>query len=124
MSIRSTTTVLAALAAFSICGLAQSALAQTPNGDPDAVAIKVRYADLNLSNPAGAKTMLHRIHEAALEICGEPDRALAAKIQNQACMKATIDQAVASLNEPLVTALNSGQPAPTHPGVALAFRDH
>ena len=124
MSIRSTTTVLAALAAFGLCGVAQTAAAQTRVVDPDAVSIKVSYTDLNLSNPAGAKTLLHRIHEAATDICGEPDRDLAALIQNQACMKATIDRAVASLNDPMVTALNSGQPVPTHPGVALAFRDH
>lgn len=121
MSIRATTTtVLAALAAF---GLAQSAAAQTRHADPDAVAVKVSYADLNLSSPAGAKTLLHRVREAAKEICGEPDRDLTSVALNQACVKSMTDRAVVEINNPVVTALANGQSAPAHPGLALAYSD-
>ncbi|HEY2661660.1 MAG TPA: UrcA family protein [Caulobacteraceae bacterium] len=113
MSAKSILTAMTALAAVGFAGAAQPALAQDRATDPDAVSVNVAFADLNLSSHAGAKVLLQRIHQAAKQICGEPDRSLARRGEYVDCMKTTTDRAVASVNSPLVTAMYSGKPALT-----------
>jgi len=79
----------------------------------DTVSIKVSVADLDLTAEAGARIALGRIRTAANMICGpEPspvqiDRFTAYK----ACVKADVDAAVATLDRPLLTALNASHGA-------------
>ena len=76
----------------------------------DAGKITVNYKDLDLSREADAKTMLQRIKDAAERICdlrGTAD--LLTKSAREACVKDTVNDAVASLNSPLVAALNANQ---------------
>ncbi|HEV7689513.1 MAG TPA: UrcA family protein [Hyphomonadaceae bacterium] len=72
--------VIAALAASVLSG---PAYAQRP-----AEQVHVRYADLNLSTPAGARVLASRISLAARQICGErPTLGPKAVMQHRACMK-------------------------------------
>jgi len=106
----STKLTLTALAAFAALGLAASAHAAGSSNDPDAVSVKVSIGDLNLGSTIGAKTALQRIRHAAKDICGEaPDpRAIEMGRQYAGCMDDTVNRAVASLDNPTVTALNGG----------------
>jgi UrcA family protein len=106
-------TSFAAIAALAVLGFAASSHA-SPVGasDPNTMTVSVSVADLNLSSAAGAKIVLRRIHNAATTICGdEPDRRLTERFAlYQSCVKTTVDRTVASLDSPVVTAMNGGQP--------------
>ena len=70
----------------------------------------VSFADLNLDSPQGAKAMFARIKGAAQRVCREEAiDDLSAYHEWRACVHDATDKAVASLNAPMVTALNSGQ---------------
>jgi UrcA family protein len=100
---------LSALAAVLAIGLAAGAHA-APASDTDTVSVKVSIADLNMRSQAGAKVAFQRIHQAATSICGdEPNpSALGEVAQHRACMKSVVARGVASLDNPLVTAMNGG----------------
>jgi len=103
---------LAAVAALGCAGTSHAA-ATTGSSDPAAMSVSVSIADLNLASPAGAKAVLARIHTAARTICGdEPDIRMGERFAlYQSCVKTTVGRTVASLDAPLVTAMNGGQGA-------------
>jgi UrcA family protein len=102
------TATLAALAALSFAATAHAG----GSSDPTVTSVSVSVADLNLSSPAGAQVVLRRIHNAAETICGDkPDiRLIQRSALYQSCVKTAVDRTVASLDSPVVTALNDGQP--------------
>jgi len=73
-------------------------------------AVTVKYSDLNIASPEGAKTLYQRITKGAEQGCGEqPEfRDLAAHGVWRSCVKDAVDHAVQRLNAPMVTALNGG----------------
>jgi UrcA family protein len=88
------------------CGtaLADSARPTTLNPAP----ITVRYGDLNLANPEGARVLYRRISVAARNACG-PNFAQwypGVRAAWKECYKATVDQAVKQVNAPALTALH------------------
>src|ERR1700728_3220473 len=114
-------TAIVSLAAVAALGLAATAHADPAHTapamsgwcDPAAMSVRVSIADLNLASPAGAKAVLARIHTAARTICGdEPDIRMSERFAlYQSCLKTTVGRTVASLDAPLVTAMNGGQSA-------------
>ena len=71
----------------------------------------MRYSDLNLANPEGAKAMLTRIKHAARQVCEPaPESALEYPDWRNCVAKAT-DGAVSRLNAPMVTAAYTGKQA-------------
>ena len=108
-------TSFAAVAALSVLGFAattHASPASDASSDPATMSVNVSVADLNLASPVGARIVLQRIHNAAATICGsEPDIRLTERFAlYQSCVKTTVDKTVASLDSPLVTAMNGGQP--------------
>jgi UrcA family protein len=99
----------AALVAFGFTTSAYAAPANAVADDDSSFSVRIQVGDLDLLNALGAKAALGRIQFAAEDICGgRPDIRLPAELATyRACMKATVDQAVASLGNPLVAALNS-----------------
>lgn len=104
------TTAIAAVLATS----AGSAFASNA-ADSKTVNTIVRYSDLNLTNPEGAKAMLKRIKHAARQVCEPaPEDALEYPDWRNCVAKAT-DGAVSRLNAPMVTAAYTRKPAnPVH----------
>jgi UrcA family protein len=103
--------LLPALAGAGLAALATapgSARAQTAAPTVQSASVRISYADLNLSNPAGARKMMGRIHHAARAICGEPDsnNDLAGWAQQRACVEITVSDALRSLDNPTVTAFS------------------
>jgi UrcA family protein len=69
----------------------------------------VKYADLNLSSPAGVQALYGRIMSAARQVCQldtHTDLQLLGK--EQACMKQAIDDAVRKVNSPALADLRFG----------------
>ena len=101
-----TSTALAALLAATATAGARAA---QPN--PDVLTVRVPVADLNLASQQGAAVALRRIRRAAGSICG--GQPAAAELKRLAlydsCMRSTVSKAVASLDNPLVTAQYAGR---------------
>ena len=73
----------------------------------------VSFRDLNLSTPAGAATLYRRIKSAAESVCGYEETDFRAQISWRACVRRAVDDAVAKVNSPQLTALHTGRsPAP------------
>jgi UrcA family protein len=68
--------------------------------------VHVRYADLNVSSPAGAAVLYQRIRVAANQVCGTPDqRDLSRLEQAKACTDKAIANAVAAVGNDMLTDL-------------------
>lgn len=100
-------TTLAAVAALTVLGFGVAAHGET---EPNKLSVKVSVIDLNLNSEAGARVALRRIRNAANLICGdEPNaRVLNRSTLYHTCLRSTVDDAVASVRKPMLTAVNQG----------------
>ena len=97
-----------ALVALGFTTGAYAAPANAVADDDSSVSVRIQVGDLDLHSALGAKAALFRIQFAAEDICGgKPDIRFPTELAAyRTCMKATVDQTVASLGNPLVAALN------------------
>jgi UrcA family protein len=58
----------------------------------------VKYADLNLNNPAGVQTLYRRINAAARAVCGRNDALSIQRAKANECTEKAIDDAVTRVN--------------------------
>ena len=63
----------------------------------------VKFADLDLTRPAGAQTLYHRIQGAARTVCEVDDGADLDRAPYQQCVSAAIARAVVNIDAPLLT---------------------
>jgi len=103
---------------FIILGAAALALAvptlslAQPRED-QSVSVAVSYADLDLSRPHEARILLERVSRAALEACGASEASLPEykdAVRRSACYRENIEQAVAAIHAPTVSALYNEHP--------------
>jgi UrcA family protein len=88
-------------------------LSATPALATDPASVKVSYADLDLSTIAGAQTLYGRIRTAARSVCGYEGRGVTDQAFWNACFRGAIADAVAKVNNPLLTAVHTGRPVDT-----------
>ncbi|HEY2049693.1 MAG TPA: UrcA family protein [Caulobacteraceae bacterium] len=102
--------LFAAVAATAILGTASQSFAGPP---VETMSVPVRIADLDLGHADGARIALHRIANAANEICGgEPaNQDIQGRQAYVGCMKTTVHDSVARLDSPEVARLELGAPA-------------
>jgi UrcA family protein len=95
------------LAAAATLSCAAPVLAQTSDPVPS---VSVRYGDLNIGSPAGARSLLRRIEAAANMACGgAPDiRELDQWASFEACRGSAVARAVAAVDSPTLTAMAHG----------------
>jgi UrcA family protein len=86
-----------AAAAWLACVL----VAVSAHAGADARSETVKFADLNVGTPAGVEALYGRIHAAARRVCEAPAGELASI---RPCMTKAESQAVAKVNNPLLTA--------------------
>ena len=91
------------LVAAAIFGALASSLSTVSAADRSSASITVKYADLDLASPSGARVLYGRIQAAARSACAyfwfETDAAEARCVQN------TIASAVTRVNRPALTAV-------------------
>jgi UrcA family protein len=96
-------------------GSALSVPASADTGDIPSVTVK--FADLDISRPAGATTLYGRIQEAANLVCSAYDRSnFAAQANFKACVGDAIGRAVAKVESPalnMVYRIKTGASVPT-----------
>jgi len=101
------TTSVLCLAAAATLSCAAPVLAQTSDAVPS---VLVKYRDLNIGSPAGARVLLKRIVAAANTACGgAPDiRELDQRATFEACRKSAVARAVVAVDSPMLTAMAHG----------------
>jgi len=103
---RSSFNAVAMAAILGLFGAAQALTAEQPDG---VRSITVSFRDLNLSTIEGATTLYQRIKKAANKVCEEPDSYLNDPRAWAHCYRGAIDDAVAKVNSPLLTAVHDGK---------------
>jgi UrcA family protein len=69
----------------------------------------VRFGDLDIAKPAGAKVLYHRIQAAAFEVCRRPSsREFQLMAKDYACIEQAIDNAVRNIDSAPLTELRFG----------------
>ena len=105
-----------ALVAVALLGLASDAFAPAAFADeePQLHSFQVAYGDLNLSAPAGGRTLLGRIEKAARKVCGHAIP-LSPLLQREAinCRREAVAATVRGLGFPTLTVAWSGKYPPT-----------
>lgn len=99
---RRTLTALVAAIAFAAFASPAAAAEYAPQS------AVISYADLDLATERGANSMLRRINRAARDVCGMDTGAtlsLGERREARACVRETVEQTVASMAQPVVTAL-------------------
>ena len=70
----------------------------------------VGYADLNISQMAGAKVLYRRIESAARQVCPIDDpRNLSAREAHDNYVKQAVENAVKGVNSPMLSSLHAGR---------------
>ena len=99
--------IVCALAVTAALGFTGSAVAQdSTSAIPSEV---VHYSDLNLSTAAGVHSLYERIQDASMRVCRHISPV---GVLNLKCRAALAEAAVADVNSPALTALQTGK-APT-----------
>ncbi len=100
--------LLAGLAAVTL-GLASTS--SFASGSDDGVRKQtVSYAELDLTKQAGAEALYKRIQRAAFTVCGGYETPLPGSYTRKSrCFKTAVNEAVAKVNSPLLTALHQDQ---------------
>ena len=92
-----------ALGAATFAGIAQADVRPSA-----AQTLKVSYADLDLSHPAGVDRLYVRLRQAASLVCNPSDtQGVRAQVSYRACAERALDDAVATVNDPNLTALHT-----------------
>jgi UrcA family protein len=100
---------LRAVIRCAIGGAALCTLLGTAAADEPLLSRTVGYADLNISQMAGAKVLYRRIEAAARQVCPIGDaRNLSAQQTRGACVKQAVDDAVKGVNSPMLSSLHAG----------------
>ena len=68
----------------------------------------VKFGDLDIRTPEGAKVLYHRIQMAAYTVCGANDRDPVVREAKPHCIDTAINNAVKKVNAPYLTALRFG----------------
>ena len=99
---------LVTLAAIACTCAASTALAD--RRDDDEYRVRVTYADLDLSTPAGAQELYGRITRAAHIVCSDlEDEQIEHRESWQKCYDQAIGKAIDTINRPALTALDHAE---------------
>ncbi len=109
MSIKATLMIVAALGTAGLATRVSASPVDT-RASRDVQAETVSLTGLDLHSERGAKLALARIRQAAKDVCGVPvdTGPIWANARPNTCVIAVVDRAVAKLDDPMVSALNSG----------------
>ena len=97
----------ALICAATALGLCAAASAEPSNSiSHETVTLNIPYGDLDLTNAAGAKTMMFRIRNASTDACGGLPyiREMRERRVFKICLRQTMAQAIDELRSPLVAA--------------------
>ena len=100
------------LATLIVAALAAPAIASADaNGELKGVSVKVSYADLNLEKQEGAKALYRRLQQASRRACdihgANIRKSVTTMREARQCFNETLSDAVAEVDNELVTAIHN-----------------
>ena len=106
--------IISILTGFALLGSLSAGAFAAHAADVEQVSAKVRLGDLDLNSNDGAQAAMARIQRTARDLCGpSPDiREFDSVRQFKQCVNQAVDQAVASLDMPMVTAASAHNERP------------
>lgn len=108
------TAILSAFGTASMCTLTTAPAGAAEQAVPTKT---VRFDDLDITKPGGAKILYGRIRAAAAEVCRPPmSRELSMMVVERNCVEKAIDNAVMKVNSDVLTELRFGS------GIRLASK--
>ncbi len=107
------TAILSAFGTASMCTLTTAPAGAAEQAVPTRT---VRFDDLDITKPAGAKILYDRIKAAAVDVCPRNSRELSEVVVERKCVETAIDIAVRKVNSDLLTELRFGS------GIRLASK--
>jgi len=109
------TAILLAFGTASMCTLTTASAGAAEQAVPSKI---VRFNDLDITSPAGAKILYDRIKAAAAEVCPAPmiTEQLSMGVGRRNCVRKAIDDAVMKVNSDLLSELRFGS------GIRLASK--
>ncbi len=92
----------AAIAAVATAGMVLMVTPARADTSDSPTAVKVRFADLNLSSPQGAKVLYMRLKMAAESVCDDDDEFidLVQRTETERCVREAIEAAVVRVDSP------------------------
>lgn len=108
--VRAFATLAAAMAFIAFAGASHA-------DETDPPKMRVSYADLNLSTPAGAQTLYRRLRIASKAVCSSFDENFRLRIEWNHCFDQAMRNAVLTVNSPLLSEIY-GLPAIRAPQLA------
>jgi UrcA family protein len=94
---------------LAVAGAFGAGLAPLPDSGRQVKSLTVSFGDLDLGNTAGVNTLYARLRSAARRVCGTADlRNLRAVADVKRCRAEALDDAVARIDHPRLTALHRG----------------
>jgi UrcA family protein len=78
--------------------------ASLADGSSDVRQLTVKYGDLNITNPDGARALYKRISTAAWKVCAPPDGSMRYISETEKCVHKSIADAVTAVNQPALYA--------------------
>ncbi len=72
-------------------------------------AVTVHYGDLDLSKASGAEVLIRRLDQAARQVCGADTYRGLVRREQRACRTQAVTQAVAEVNQPMVSTMLAEQ---------------
>jgi len=121
MNTSAPSTGLRGLIAVAIFGAIAASFSPVSTADPHSATITVKYADLNIASPSGARVLYERIRAAAQAGCRyfvfETDA------DETRCVDNAIANAVAKVNQPALSAVFDSKLKPTG-RTALVSQNH
>ena len=113
-------TGLRRLSAAVLCGVMASSFAAPPAAeaeDFEALQVKVKFSDLDVTHPQGAAVLYRRIKAAAETVCSPYwATGFAAQANNYNCVRTAIAEAVTTVDQPALSQIYS---AKTHTPLPL-----
>jgi UrcA family protein len=106
--------IISILTGFALLGSLSAGAIPAHAQDWEQVSTKVYLGDLDLNSNTGAERAMQRIHRAARDVCG-PDtdlRAFDQRREYDQCVAQAEEQAVATLDRPMVTAASARSEKP------------
>jgi UrcA family protein len=98
-----------AIAAVALTALTSSLAFAMPNVEVASKSVTVKYSDLNVTQPEGAKALYSRLQNAAWRACRDLGvGSSTARFGLGTCIRDAVEAAVKDVNKPAVTALHEG----------------
>ena len=105
-----------------VASLAIVSLAATSAQAQDARTVKVSIAGIDMHSESGVRIVLQRIKFAAHTVCGQAPSHLERFRQYEPCVQEVTNETVASLNNPILTAMLNQGDTGAHPAVLASAK--